>query len=101
MRLIHASGFKASEREGFRVIVFLNVFTTMQTLLEALEILNLPLDDPVLREYTKLFKQTPSLEENQPFPEIYLQPLKSLWKNESIQTAYQKGNMFALHDNIS
>jgi hypothetical protein len=35
MRLIHASGFKPSEREGFRVIVFLNVFQTMQTLIEA------------------------------------------------------------------
>lgn len=46
MRLIHASGFKSSEREGFRVVVFFNVFTTMQTLLEALELMNLQITDP-------------------------------------------------------
>lgn len=48
MRLIHASGFKSSEREGFRIVVFFNIFTTIQTLLEAIEILNLEFDDPVL-----------------------------------------------------
>lgn len=46
MRLIHASGFKSSEREGFRVVVFFNVFTTMQTLLESLELMNLQITDP-------------------------------------------------------
>jgi hypothetical protein len=46
MRLIHASGFKPSEREGFRVIVFLNVFQTMQTLIEAAQ--SFDLIDPSL-----------------------------------------------------
>lgn len=48
MRLIHASGFKSSEREGFRIVVFFNIFTTMQTILEALDSFNLQLTDPVL-----------------------------------------------------
>lgn len=100
MRLIHASGFKESEREGFRIVVFLNIFTTMQTLLEAVDILNLKLTNPILK-YAHLFKQPPSLEENQPFPELYQIPLKHLWEDTSVQTAYQNGHMFALHDNIS
>lgn len=45
MRLIHASGFKTSEREGFRIVVFFNIFSTIQTLLEALESLNLQFTD--------------------------------------------------------
>ncbi|KAG2195934.1 hypothetical protein INT46_010907 [Mucor plumbeus] len=101
MRLIHASGFKASEREGFRIVVFFNVFSTIQTLLEALEVLNLELTDPISKDYASLFLDTPSLEENQPFPEIYHEPLKHLWNNENIQIACKRGNMFALHDNIS
>ena len=100
MRLIHASGFKASEREGFRIIVFLNVFSAMQILLEAVDILNLKLTDSILK-YAHIFKGTPSLEENQRFPEIYYLPLKELWNDSSIQAAYQKGNAFALHDNIA
>ncbi|GAA5801624.1 hypothetical protein HPULCUR_007072 [Helicostylum pulchrum] len=88
MRLIHASGFKSSEREGFRIVVFFNIFTTMQTILEALDSFNLQLTDPVLIEYASLFIDTPSLEENQPFPEIYLEPLKSLWHCDIIHKAH-------------
>lgn len=101
MRLIHASGFKSSEREGFRVVVFFNVFTTMQTLLEALELMNLQITDPTALGYASLFIDTPSLEENEPFPEIYLKPLKCLWQNDTIQKARRRGNTIALHDNIS
>ncbi|KAI9361449.1 guanine nucleotide binding protein, alpha subunit [Pilaira anomala] len=101
MRLIHASGFKSSEREGFRVIVFFNIFSTMQALIEALDSFNLYLSDPDLQNYASLFIDTPSLEENQPFPEIYLEPLKALWDNQMIQTARRKGHALALHDNMS
>ncbi|KAI8643484.1 guanine nucleotide binding protein, alpha subunit [Parasitella parasitica] len=101
MRLIHASGFQASEREGFRIVVFSNIFSTIQTLLDALQILGLELTDPISKDYADLFIETLMLEENQPFPQIYLEPLKNLWNNETIQAAFKKGNMFALHDNIS
>lgn len=43
MRLIHASGFDASERESFRVIVFANIVLAMQILLEIVEQLHIPL----------------------------------------------------------
>lgn len=48
-----------------------------------------------------MFIETPSLDEHQPFPEIYRVPLKRLWEDKSIKQACQHGNMFALHDNIS
>ena len=48
MRLIHAAGFRSSEREGFRVAIFLNVFTTMQAILESMDMLNLEIKDPLL-----------------------------------------------------
>jgi hypothetical protein len=49
MRLIHASGFKTSEREVFRIVVFSNIISTIQTLLEALDYLDLKLVDPTLQ----------------------------------------------------
>ncbi|KAI7907112.1 putative Gpa2-guanine nucleotide-binding protein alpha-2 subunit [Cokeromyces recurvatus] len=101
MRLIHASGFKANEREKFRNIIFVNILSTMQTLLSAIEDLDLQMTDPLLKEYTHLFVEIPSLEENEPFPEIYYKPLKHLWKSENVQIVHRNGHMFAIHDNIS
>jgi guanine nucleotide-binding protein subunit alpha len=39
MRLIHAAGFSASEKEAYRTVVFENVLTSMQAMLEAMDIL--------------------------------------------------------------
>ncbi|KAI8387312.1 G protein alpha subunit [Blakeslea trispora] len=101
MRLIHASGFGPGEREGFRLIVFLNLISAVQTLLEALDALELELADPTLDRYLSLFVETPSLEEFQPFPELYYEPLKCLWEDKNVQVAFSNGHRFALHDNIS
>ncbi|KAI8889428.1 guanine nucleotide binding protein, alpha subunit [Backusella circina FSU 941] len=100
MRLIHASGFKPSEREGFRVIVFLNVFQTMQTLIEAAQSFNL-IDSSLEVEHTKLFTEAPSLDEHQRFPENFYIPLKTLWEHESIKETMKHAQTLALHDNIS
>jgi guanine nucleotide-binding protein subunit alpha len=43
MKLIHASGFDETEREGFRVIVYSNIMLAMQILFEVVEQLNIPL----------------------------------------------------------
>lgn len=35
-----------------------------------------------------------------PLPMDYLQPFKTLWSDAGIQKAIEKGNEFALHDNL-
>jgi guanine nucleotide-binding protein subunit alpha len=49
MKLIHASGFDASERESFRLIVFSNIISAMKILLEAVDQLKIPLQDESLK----------------------------------------------------
>ena len=34
------------------------------------------------------------------FPDGYLAPVKTLWKDEGVQQVIRKGNEFALHDNL-
>lgn len=49
MRLLHAAGFSASERESYRVIVFSNIFSIMQTLLEIVQQLDIEIHDKQLQ----------------------------------------------------
>ena len=44
MRLIHAAGFSASEKEAYRIVVFENVVSSMQAMLEAMDILRIEMD---------------------------------------------------------
>ncbi|KAI9491631.1 guanine nucleotide-binding protein alpha-2 subunit [Zychaea mexicana] len=101
MKLINASGFDASERESFRMIVFSNVINIMQTLLEVIDQLNIPLELETSQEDAELIMQdTPALSKAQPYPATYLDPLKRLWSDPGIQKACKHGNDFALHDNV-
>lgn len=43
MRLIHASGFSAAEREAFRMVIFGNIVAAMQSLLESMTEMQLTL----------------------------------------------------------
>lgn len=38
---------------------------------------------------------------NDPLPQDYLDPIKSLWADAGVQKAILKGNEYALHDNIA
>ncbi|KAI8093262.1 putative Gpa2-guanine nucleotide-binding protein alpha-2 subunit [Halteromyces radiatus] len=101
MRLIHAAGFDAAERESFRHIVFSNITLTVQTILEAMESLDIKFEDKQLEEYIPLFDSPPAIKKGEPYPLDYLSPLKRLWNDAGVQNACSQGNTFALHDNVT
>jgi len=61
----------------------------------------MPLGDANNVTYLSLFNESPSINEGQPFPVAYLDPLKSLWADSGVQLCYEKGNQYALHDNMN
>ncbi|KAL0095857.1 guanine nucleotide binding protein, alpha [Phycomyces blakesleeanus] len=101
MRLIHAAGFDGCERENFRVIAFSNIASTVQTLFEATEHLNISLEDESLREYLPMFSEETPIILGQPYNQKFLDPLKRIWADAGIQSAIERGNTFALHDNVT
>lgn len=100
MRLIHTSGFHAAEREQFRAIVFLNMLTAMRTILEAMEVLEIPLEIDENDAHLDLLIDDRDLRQGEPFPAEYYEPFVSLWADAGVQTAAQRGNEYALHDNV-
>jgi guanine nucleotide-binding protein subunit alpha, other len=38
---------------------------------------------------------------NDPLPKDYLNPIKALWVDDGVRKAIEKGNEFALHDNLA
>ncbi|KAI9493133.1 guanine nucleotide binding protein, alpha subunit [Zychaea mexicana] len=100
MRLIHASGFSPAEREAFRLVIFGNILSAMQSLLECMNELQYTLDNQTNWAYISLFEALPMIKHGTPYPGEYLQPLKSLWADGGIQETFKKGNTFALNDNV-
>lgn len=100
MRLIHTAGFSNSEREQYRTIVFTNMLTSMRTMLEAMEHLDIPLSLESSDEHIDLLIEERELSPGEILPQEYLTPFKTMWSDPGIQTAARRGNEYALHDNV-
>jgi guanine nucleotide-binding protein subunit alpha len=55
---------------------------------------------PLLQAHIPLFQDFPVIKKGQPYPDAYRGPLKQLWHDKGVQQAYEKGNTFALNDNV-
>ena len=69
----------------------------MKQLLEAMEDMELQIPEE-LTEHAKLLDNPPDIKDGQPFPIDYYVPLKTLWKDETVQKALSRGNEAALPD---
>ncbi|EIE90802.1 hypothetical protein G6F46_013275 [Rhizopus delemar] len=102
LRLIHASGFDVNERESFRIVVFSNIIMEMQTIFEAMQLLNITFENKENAQFVPLVQQVEQLKQREPYPISLLKPLSSLWADKGVQRARDEANtMFALHDNAS
>lgn len=46
MRIIHGSGYSDADKSGFIKIVYQNIFMAMQSMIRAMDTLNIPYSDP-------------------------------------------------------
>ncbi|KAF8536800.1 guanine nucleotide binding protein, alpha subunit [Trichophaea hybrida] len=100
MKLIHASGFSKNDREDHKVIIFTNLLDSLKIILEAMENYDLGLEKPENEAYVDLVIMERELSRGEPFPKEYQLAFRSLWADSGVQRAVQRGNEFALHDNL-
>ncbi|ORX57035.1 putative Gpa2-guanine nucleotide-binding protein alpha-2 subunit [Hesseltinella vesiculosa] len=101
MRLIHANGFSDAERDRYRQVIFSNIVTTVVSIFDAMEALQIPFGTPDLAEVEGIFRCPPSIQSGQPYPQEYIHAIKELWQDSGVQETCKHGNTFALHDNIN
>ncbi|KAI8095055.1 G protein alpha subunit [Gilbertella persicaria] len=102
MKLIHDGGFTQEEKEAYREIIFSNAIQSIQVLLEAMENLDINLDNPENRDYFEFI-----MDQKQQFNDTYsLSPevvkgIKHLWEDAGVQEAHRRRNEFQLNDSAS
>ncbi|KAI9835054.1 MAG: G-Protein alpha subunit [Sarea resinae] len=100
MRLMHAEGFSKNERKEWRAIIFSNIVNAFKVIFEAMEDYDLSFENPANSASAELVLADPDLHPDQPLPTEYLAAFRALWNDEGIKQAIQKGNEYALHDNL-
>nr|ODN98846.1 guanine nucleotide-binding protein G(o) subunit alpha [Cryptococcus depauperatus CBS 7855] len=100
MRLIHNRPFEPDEIEDYRHLTFSNIVGGMRTIIDVMDELGLAVL-PQNRRYISLVDAEPPINTHEPYPPKYLVALKSLWKDPGVQQCYNRGNEFALAENMS
>ncbi|XP_006869110.1 PREDICTED: guanine nucleotide-binding protein subunit alpha-15 [Chrysochloris asiatica] len=97
MRIIHGAGYSEEERRGFRPLVYQNIFVSMQTLIEAMDRLQIPFCRPESKHHASLvMKQDPYKVTT--FEKRLALAIQWLWKDPGVHACYERRHEFHLLD---
>lgn len=98
MKLIHEGGYSRDERESFKEIIYSNTVQSMRVILEAMESLELPLDDQRAEYHVQtIFMQPPQIEGDSLPPEVGA-AIKALWQDAGVQDCFKRSREYQLND---
>lgn len=97
MRIIHGQGYSEGDRKKFTVLVYRNIYTASQILVDAMETLSIPYETEEAAQRVELLKdvQADSVvaisSEDQ-------QTIKGLWADGGVQKCFQRRREFQITD---
>ena len=90
MRVINEVFFSPSEIEHHRQVIFDNLTTGLRYVLEAMKDTDLLLQPDNLR-YAEMIEHAVGIQDGEPYPSEYHEPLKHLWMDPNIQNTLRRG----------
>jgi guanine nucleotide-binding protein subunit alpha len=98
MKLIHEGGYSRDERESFKEIIFSNTVQSMRVILEAMESLELPLDDQRAEYHVQTIFMQPAQIEGDSLPPEVGNAIEALWKDDGVQECFKRSREYQLND---
>lgn len=98
MKLIHDGGFTKEDKETYKEVIHNNVIKSITDLLEAMEHLDIDLDN---RENQVFFDLVMSNKDQVNLSSEIVKAIHHLWQDKGVKEAYQKRNEFQLNDSAS
>ncbi|QSL64311.1 hypothetical protein MERGE_001611 [Pneumocystis wakefieldiae] len=98
MKLIHEGGYSVEEKESFKEIIYSNTIQSMRVILEAMEAMDIPLDDPKNIQHVQVILSQPNQIEGEILPQEIGEAVISLWKDSGVQQCFQRSREYQLND---
>lgn len=99
MKIIHDSGFTPEDFRQYKPVVYSNTIQSMVAILRAMQSLQISFSDYAREQDAKMvFDIVTRMEDTEPFSEEFLQAMKRLWTDASVQQCFQRSNEYQLND---
>lgn len=97
MRIIHGRGYSEEDRRDFTRLVFQNIFTAAQALIQAMNILQIPYMFQDNKAHAKVISEVDA-EKLKTLSKIHVDAIKSLWSDPGTQECYNRKREYQLSD---
>uniref|UniRef100_A0A3P8ZFV6 Guanine nucleotide-binding protein subunit alpha n=2 Tax=Esox lucius TaxID=8010 RepID=A0A3P8ZFV6_ESOLU len=97
MRIIHGAGYSEEDKRGFTRLVYQNIFTAMQTMIHAMETLQITYKSEDNQGHANIVIEV-DVEKVTVFTNPYVDAIKSLWNDPGIQECYDRKREYQLSD---
>ncbi|XP_008289914.1 guanine nucleotide-binding protein G(q) subunit alpha-like [Stegastes partitus] len=97
MRIIHGRGYSDEDKRGFTRLVYQNIFTAMQAMIQAMNALQIPYKYEHNKANASIVSKV-DVEKVTTLKNPYVDALKSLWSDPGIQECYNRKREYQLSD---
>uniref|UniRef100_A0ABA3J5U0 Guanine nucleotide-binding protein subunit alpha n=1 Tax=Gadus morhua TaxID=8049 RepID=A0ABA3J5U0_GADMO len=97
MRIIHGTGYSEDDKRSFTKLVFQNIFTSMQSMIRAMETLKIPYKYEHNKPYANIVKEV-DVEKVFALENPYVDAIKSLWNDPGTLECYDRRREYQLSD---
>ncbi|XP_014016193.2 guanine nucleotide-binding protein subunit alpha-14 [Salmo salar] len=97
MRIIHGAGYSDEDKRGFTKLVYQNIFTAMQSMIRAMETLNIPFSDAQNKGYASMLSEV-EVDMVNDLERGHVDAIRSLWMDSGVQECYDRRREYQLSD---
>ena len=97
MRIIHGKGYGRQESMNFRSLIFRNIYTAVQTLIEAMQTLAIPYEFPELQERLSDLTSV-KLDYVESLGEGHQELISKLWADRGVLECFARRREFQISD---
>ncbi|XP_061483528.1 guanine nucleotide-binding protein subunit alpha-14-like isoform X2 [Rhineura floridana] len=97
MKIIHGSGYTEEDRKGFTKLVYQNIFSAIQAIIRAMDILQIPYLSEPNKEYGQMIEEV-DVDKVTTLERKHVEAIKRLWGDPGIQACYHRRREYQLSD---
>ncbi|XP_028269805.1 guanine nucleotide-binding protein subunit alpha-14 [Parambassis ranga] len=97
MRIIHGGGYTEEDKKSYGKLVFQNIYTSMQTMIRAMEALGIAFSDPQNQSHANAVLEV-EVDKVEELDQNLVGAIRSLWKDTGTQECYDRRREYQLSD---
>jgi len=101
MRLINEGSYTEDERDSFREIIFSNTIQSMRVILEAMDMMAIPLAEASNQHCAQIIMELPHQVEGDRLESAVSDSIARLWRDAGVRRCFERSREYQLNDSAS